>query len=66
LDLVWLSTFASGFWATKKLSRLETNPTARLIRIGEQTVIVEKRFLPHNIFPLFEKDAPPFQIFFRG
>jgi hypothetical protein len=29
-------------------------------------MIAEKRFLPHNIFPLFEKDAAPFQMFFGG
>jgi hypothetical protein len=65
-ELQWPSSFASSFWTTKKLSRLATNSTARLIRIGEQTVIAEKRFLPQNIFPLFEKDAPPLQVFHRG
>jgi hypothetical protein len=52
-----------GSWAAREIRHVATNPNAQTVRIGEQTMIAVKRFLPCNIFPLFEKAAPPFHFF---
>jgi hypothetical protein len=51
---------AGGSSSRKELGRLAPIPTVGPNRTTEQTMTAEKRFLPRNIFPLFDKAVPAF------